>query len=443
MIAGVIAALSTYAVQSISYLKPIRGHMSAVTLRSSHRNRNYESTKILDSPDIGRARIIVVQLQGHLFFGNFAQLNTGIHEIMKTELNGHCAVGEHLKRSSIVGKRRIVILDFSLVVGIDSSAAQGLIKLRNALQKVHGIEVCIFVAGSKDGFPCEFDLSSELASSPDLKKTQGDDSSKENTSLDVITERSSLLHAAGGSINSIHDEEHHAMMDVAGSFVVESLDLGLMFAENILIAWEDPTLLEDFDIKMGVAHHFNAEPGEQTATPRSLITELMFNESQTIQYFDEQEQERAAALRCLTDICPDRSIKSGDLQRLFSRFVRETYVKDEFVWRQSDRSDSAKLVVGGLLIALLENEAGTSELIHSQNFIGELGLIQGIPRMSSVQCISEEGAILYSLSRGSYETLVRDEPRLARVVDLICIKYLSSRVQHVSNRMIETRCLPI
>lgn len=437
MIAGVIAALSTYAMQSINYLKPIRGNMSAVTLRSSHRNRKYDEKRILENPLIGRSRIIVVQLQGHLFFGNFAQLNTGIHDILKAQADTG-SVGSR--------KRRIVILDFSLVVGIDSSAAQGLIKIKNALQKVHGIEVSIFVAGSEEGFPCEFDLSSELASLPNRdadaqKKTSSESGSKQKGSLDVISEASSLLHA---STSSDLDEEHQHMMNFSGSFVVESLDLGLMFAENVLIAWEDPTLLDDFDHNMGVANHFNRKLGQKPCGPPSMITETMFNSShQGILYFTGAEEERETALRCLIDICPDRDIDRSDMERLFSHFVRETYAKDEFIWKQSDAGDSAKLIVSGLLIAILENEAGTSELIHNNNLIGELGLVQGISRMSSVQCMNQEGAILYSLGREAYATLIRDDPRLARVIDLICIQYLANRVQHVSNRMIETRCLPI
>ena len=94
-------------------------------------------------------------------------------------------------------------------------------------------------------------------------------------------------------------------------------------------------------------------------------------------------------------------------------------------------------------MALLENEAGTSEVVFSGNLIGELGLVQGIPRMSSVQCISDEGAVLYSLSRKCYEELVQSAPHLARQIDMICISYLANRVQHVSNRIFETRCLPI
>ena len=69
MIAGVVAAVSTYAVQSMTYLNPVRGTMSATTLRSSRYDRPHSAQEVLDDPSKGRSRIMVIQLQGHLFFG--------------------------------------------------------------------------------------------------------------------------------------------------------------------------------------------------------------------------------------------------------------------------------------------------------------------------------------------------------------------------------------
>ena len=69
LIAGVISALLTYAIQCVAYPKPIRGSMTAATLRSSEWNRCPHSFEILDSSESGRIKILVIQLQGHLFFG--------------------------------------------------------------------------------------------------------------------------------------------------------------------------------------------------------------------------------------------------------------------------------------------------------------------------------------------------------------------------------------
>ncbi|KAL7470034.1 hypothetical protein ACHAXS_010286, partial [Conticribra weissflogii] len=47
LVAGIIAALSTYAVQSITYQYPIRGAMTAARLRSSAWNRSLGAQEIL------------------------------------------------------------------------------------------------------------------------------------------------------------------------------------------------------------------------------------------------------------------------------------------------------------------------------------------------------------------------------------------------------------
>jgi SulP family sulfate permease len=127
---------------------------------------------------------------------------------------------------------------------------------------------------------------------------------------------------------------------------------------------------------------------------------------------------------------------------LFSYFKREEYKKNQFIWNQGDDSDSVKLLILGQLRAELENEAGTTEVVARKSIVGELGLVNGDPRMSTLRCTSDE-AVLYSMSRSSFDQLAETNPKVARYIDLICVKYLALRVQHVSNRIFETRCLPI
>ena len=48
------------------------------------------------------------------------------------------------------------------MLGIDSSAAQAIIKLRDNLTHQLGTRLIIFVSGSRSGFPCESNLSEQL-----------------------------------------------------------------------------------------------------------------------------------------------------------------------------------------------------------------------------------------------------------------------------------------
>eukprot|EP00978_Attheya_sp_CCMP212_P029676 scaffold106170_cov49-Attheya_sp.AAC.1 len=131
MIAGIITAISTFVAQNMTYVNPVRGSMSASTLRSSQLNRHIKAREILDDPYIGRSRILVIQLQGHLFFGNMAHLTESIHQIMSRKLG-------------TMAEPMCVILDFSLVLGIDSSAAQTMSKLKNVMQKQLNVQLSIF-----------------------------------------------------------------------------------------------------------------------------------------------------------------------------------------------------------------------------------------------------------------------------------------------------------
>ena len=58
----------------------------------------------------------------------------------------------------------VVIIDFTLVVGMDSSAAHAVAKLKKIIHRLFHVEVSMFVTGSdRGGFPCEYALSEELA----------------------------------------------------------------------------------------------------------------------------------------------------------------------------------------------------------------------------------------------------------------------------------------
>jgi len=264
----------------------------------------------------------------------------------------------------------ILICDFTLVTGIDSSAAQAIAKLKDNLSKSFNVETLCYVSGSDVGFPCEFDLTTEL---------------------------------------SDHDSAFYC-----GSHVFETLDAALMFAEDALIYRQDPSLMGN-SLRMG-----------PSLSQGSL---------------DEHTCEQDIAFQYLRNIIPHNP-KEEDARELFRLFEREEYGRDDFVWVQGSPGDSVKLVVSGVLIAIIEHEAGTVDPIPVGNTIGEMGLVYGTQRLSSVKCVSDS-AVLYSLSRESYESLIEQNPKLARMIDLICVKYLACRVQHVSNRIFETRCLPI
>ena len=152
----------------------------------------------------------------------------------------------------------------------------------------------------------------------------------------------------------------------------------------------------------------------------------------------EIKDERSLAIDLLLEKCDESRER---IETFFSYFNREIYRKGDVVWRQGMRSDCAKLLVMGNLIASLENEAGTTEPISVGSVIGESGLVENCNRNSTVLVL--EDSIVYSLSLKSWEEMKDEDPRCAQVLYSIVVRYLTLRVQHCSNRIFETRCLPI
>jgi len=250
----------------------------------------------------------------------------------------------------------------------------------------------VFVAGS-EGFPCEYSLSAALSKHPD-----GGGNIEE---LEGLT----------GSLASIGDPSYHR------NRVCDNLDEALIFAEDVLIVRQDATLLKrDRDV---------VEPAGYLAP----------------------EDERRLAAQQLAFLFPENDEVTSVVKLLFSFFEREVYSAKQIIWKQGSESDCAKLLVRGECIAYSNGGRSTSmaaERVPTGNIIGELGLVQRLPRLSTVECTSDK-AILYSLSLKSWENIKRNHTFAALYFEEIVIRYLAQRVQHVTNRIFDesSRCLPV
>lgn len=432
MLAGLLTAIFTFVAQNMTYVDPLRGAMSAATLRSDVWNPHHDALAILENVHTGRSRILVIQLQGNLFFGNMAHFTKAVTELLQRTRSTTVLKKEVGALSTAEGNNDnnirsindnysfqehplVVILDFSLVLGIDSSAAQAMTRLKNIMREQFHVELSIFVSGSPNGFPCAFALSKELTTVAGAAVASSSSSHSPDESTCLLQQDEHQLHSP-----SFHRELQALLM--GGSQVAETLNLALAHAENFLIARENPDLLDEYTTDM-------------TTNTGGV------HKRQLLPIGASLSDEHEVALEYLNRLCPHQ-VERRDCETLLSRFERELYHQGEFVWKQGSRSTSIKLLLQGTLISILENEAGTNETISAGNTIGELGVITDIPRLSSIKCLSDE-AIVYSLSREAYHELLEKSPHVARLLDLICIRYLSARVQHVSNRIFETRCLPI
>lgn len=377
LLAGIFAALSVYAAQSITYMNPIRKVVSATSLLSSVWTRPATELAILNDEFTGRSRVLLVQLQGHLFFGNVSQLTDTVRTLL-TERHGTDL------------EPFIVILDFTLVLGLDSSAAHAVAKMNTSMHRRFNVAATVFVAGRQDGFPCEYALSEALA------KQAG------KGGLDELDEGLTNSLASIGNPNYLRN------------LVCDNLDEALIFAEDVLIVRQDPSLLKH---------------DREVVEPTGYLT---------------LGEERQLAVQQLANLFPRNDEVSSAVKLLFSFFVREEYCAQQIIWKQGAGSICAKLIVRGDLIAYSESGPNTTtdaERVPTGNIVGELGLVQGMNRLSTLKCISDK-AVLYSLSLQSWEEIKKRHSFAAVYFEEIVIRYLSSRAQHVT-RILETRCLPV
>lgn len=483
LMAGIVAAMTTYAVQSVQHMDPIFKITTASTLRSSIWTRPPEALAVLDSPDSGRSRIMVIQLHGNLFFGNTIELTETIKNALAKE------------------KFLVVIIDFSLVVSMDSSAAHTVNKLKSTIHQLFQVETNIFVMGSHRGyFPCEYELSSALSGA--------------EVSADY-------------KFSARRWRENNLLNYIPKNRVCVDFDEALIFAEDVLIALKDPSLLriqnglvhlrkaneelsEEEEKNLAARFLQNIVPGDhfspvesvprqplirqvgQETPPKmidrqssSMLSSIPGSNMLTQENNDHLNSDFAQNLRLSQqsddslrfsaegddyfqlskedimnlssmDFSTDYfdgsfSLKGAayverepirdDIVIFLSYFEREVYRKNDFVWKQGSESNSAKLVVSGSFFASTEG-TDVREEIPRGSVIGELGLVDGMKRLNNVICESDS-AVVFSLNRDAWERIVKNNPAVARILDQIAIRYLSHRVQHVSNRVFETRCLPI
>lgn len=334
----VICAAVTFTLQEGNFISPIRGSMSARTLRSSQ----WRSQASLDLILPNLQHVTVFQLQGTLFFGNASSISQ--------------QVDEYLQKSD--GAVWFVILDFTLVVSIDSSAADTLSKLVEICKR-RDVNLC-YCRGSKAGFPTFFPLTEAI----------------ENTG----------------------ETKQKTTMDAFSVAICDTMDESIRWCEGVI---------------------------ERRVNPEGVHSE---NDVVSIH----NRHKHLWQLYCL---CPD-----GDISALMTYFSTIHASEGTVLWRQGDVSDRAVLIVEGELTSSLEDEAGTTEVLQPGFLIGEYGLIFGSRRLTSI--IASKESTLLELTSASYQTMKSEQPLLAVLLSKICIGYLGRRVQHVSNRVWESRCIP-
>ncbi len=369
---GVICAAFTFTLQTSRHVPPVRRKMCARTLRSS-RWRSVKEAEVLDRLSW---HITAVQLQGHLFFGNATLLAAEIDSMLA-------------QSRGAAGDIWFVVLDFTLVVAIDSSAAETISKLFNVCRK-YDVRLC-YSRGSGLGFPCASPLSDKLRAlgSEERIRTQFDKCIKCSAAVCGVTSRCL-------SCGCLDDKFRNDLV-----FVSDNLDDGLAWCEDILVAEE---LADDRVLK---------RPSHRQQTPSR-------SESPALSCSSGNKANLANVPICfqqISSLCVDEP--SATVERIMSYFHQERVEAGAVLWRQGSVSDRALLLVTGRLVSTLEEEAGNAELIQPGHLVGEYGLINKQRRQGTLT--AEQASSLLVLSAESLDRMVLAEPYLAFVLSKICM----------------------
>jgi CRP-like cAMP-binding protein len=143
----------------------------------------------------------------------------------------------------------------------------------------------------------------------------------------------------------------------------------------------------------------------------------------------------------LLALCPDEPKK---VEKLVGLFERQSVSSGTYLWKIGDDPDFCLLLSEGCLVALAdepegglsEEEAGEEILVG--HLVGEYSLLMNSTRQGSLR--AAEDSIVYVLRRGVFDEMEDD---LRVLLYRICLQYLGHRTLHVSNRLLESKCVPI
>jgi SulP family sulfate permease len=398
LVAGLLAALFTYMLQSLLDKNPVRLSCNTSKLPSS-KWRTLAQRKVLESSR-GRNKILLFQLQGHLFFGNLPKISKTVFTFLE----------EQQKNGDIES----VILDFSLVLGVDSTSTSFISKMKKKIQKKFDANV-VMVSGILDP-----------------NEDQDDDVGSLG---DGLTRALSIPRSPHGSRNM------HAFV-----FSQTSRSRAFSIDEPTMVPSSPTAKKKKNRLSMTVRGPYNALVREATMIGRffeSLDAALMKCEDEIIAAYDsgsllhfpsfgleQRPDEREEILTYLTDKLDEKT--DENVSAIIDHCTRECYGKGDVLWKVGTEPYGVMMLMSGTLKAVVV-EAGKTKrekIIESGEIVGLETMILKERHRARVTC--EEDCVIYVLEKDEYERLTKEDPNAARVLNLYLSKELARRLQHMS-----------
>jgi hypothetical protein len=541
LLVGVVLSALTFVLQTTHYVNPIRRRFRANNLRSNVL-RSPLDTALIASQLNG---VMIIQLHSTIFFANATGLARELEEVLdqfhvpdggfgsrihfdssgvggngnsnyndndngngngissfdstngethynatQPLSNGNSSEMENRIRSNIT----IVVLDFTLVLGIDSSAAEIIADLAK-LCKSKNVRI-VFVRGSPDGFPCAVSLSERLqkqekgspAGEKAYRKKRGGDSTKARTPIGATNSSSSVflpsqqlglglelraLEEARHPQTSLDDGggDHHTPLKlkqqrqqqqqpqqqqqqaptennsplkrrnstpVAVAPPVHSTYSGMMAHSPIYVAddlneailWVEEALLECAD----GGQYWPRRKLQHGDSNLTAFTDYSWSELQAKSARTERLlQSRPLHLRQLQLLCFEDEDETR-LDLLMSHFQSARLAKGETLWAQGSEGDSAVVVVSG---ELLSYEEGEEEHHCCPVVVGEIiGDDSMINRMNNpTTVVARVPTEVLRISRSAYRHLEKEDPVSAIAFCKLSLAYSHLRANRVHHKV--------
>ncbi|KAF7290582.1 Sulfate transporter family protein [Mycena indigotica] len=308
----------------------------------------------------------ILRLQGFLFFGTITQVEATIRGIMS-------------EPSWLRNPVRFLVLDFSLVGGVDLSAAEAFVRIHRLLAARY--VTLVFCGFGPDGAVGRALASVDVLGSDgvELFETFGDAMEWTENAYLRAWFRSQKSETSPYVIPGRQDSNLAYQESLAGSFVGSPRRSHLRDAGHRTIANETrPT-------ELGVA----AEPYNTLVKAFSSYGDL------------DLEQFRP----------------------MLSYLERVTVAEGLVLWRQGDAADGLYIIESGTLRAqysFSDHAPGIEESMVPGTLAGELSALSNLPRNASV--VAERPAVLWRLSLRNLRKLEEEEPALARKFTQLVLK---------------------
>ncbi|EJD50688.1 sulfate anion transporter [Auricularia subglabra TFB-10046 SS5] len=308
----------------------------------------------------------IMRLQGFIFFGTITKVEASVKKLMDAAQWANNPI-------------RFLVVDFSLVLGVDISSAEALVRLQRLLDSK---SVMMIFCGIADGSPVWRSLKNvEIFNEHNVEQFDTMEQAIEWTENAYI--RAWFL-SQGAQATPVMDK------------------VILPAVERTPISWGESyvgsprrNLIRDAGQDL-ISRTLSTTPTDPTAEPVPTLMKVFWS---------------------LADVTPNT------FQRVLPYLRRTPVPEGQVLWSQGDQPDGIYVVETGLLRAIYDfgpHTPAVQECMVAGTISGELSALAGLPRNATV--IAERASVLWKLSTGELERMHTTEPDLARLFTELILK---------------------